>query len=136
MYVLTRRGGEAGCSGTNMAPGSQAMHWSTRASKRTRFIIFLGTPHRGSAAVGWGQIASNLAALALQDTNNKILKTLKVNAEVLDNIHREFKTIVYRLNIKIHSFQEAKAMTGIKGLNGKVGTIRLSSVRLLTRYGW
>ncbi|OAL42678.1 hypothetical protein IQ07DRAFT_686211 [Pyrenochaeta sp. DS3sAY3a] len=47
--------------------------------QRTKLIIFLGTPHRGSAYAGWGQIASNLARLALQDSNKKLLETLEVN---------------------------------------------------------
>jgi len=42
----------------------------------------------------WGQIASNLLRITLQDTNKKILETLEVNNEVLDNIHEEFKTCV------------------------------------------
>lgn len=87
---------------------------------RTKLIIFLGTPHRGSAYAGWGQIASNLARLALQDSNKKILKALEVNSEVLDNIHEEFKTIVFSGGITVHSFQEARGISGMKGLNEKV----------------
>lgn len=82
-------------------------------------MVFLGTPHRGSAYAGWGQIASTLARLALQDSNKKILETLKVNNEVLDNIHEEFKTIVFDRAIKINSFQETHSITGIKGVSAK-----------------
>ncbi|TEY24921.1 hypothetical protein BOTCAL_1346g00010 [Botryotinia calthae] len=87
---------------------------------RTRLIVFLGTPHRGSTYAEWSKIASNLTRLALQDTNQKTLKILEVNSEVLDNIHEEFKTIVLQNDIKIHSFQEARAISGIKGLNDKI----------------
>ena len=87
---------------------------------RTKFIIFLGTPHRGSAYAGWGEIASNLAQLALQHSNKNIIKTLKVNSEVLDNIHEEFKTIADQSRIRIHSFQEALGISGMKGLDNKV----------------
>ncbi len=87
---------------------------------QTKLIIFLGTPHRGSACAGWGQIASNLARLALQDSNKKILETLEVNNEVLDNIHEEFKTIAFKGTLKIHSFQEARGITGMSGLTEKV----------------
>ncbi len=87
---------------------------------QTKLIIFLGTPHRGSAYAGWGQIASNLARLALQDSNKKILETLEVNNEVLDNIHEEFKTIAFKGTLKIHSFQEARGITGMSGLSEKV----------------
>ena len=88
---------------------------------RTKLVIFLGTPHRGSAYAGWGQIASNLARLALQDSNKRLLETLEVNNEILDNIHEEFKTIEYKGTLKIHTFQEARGITGMKGLNEKVG---------------
>lgn len=87
---------------------------------RTKLIIFLGTPHRGSAYAGWGEIASNLALLALQDSNKNIIKTLEVNSEVLDNIHEEFKTIADQSRIRIHSFQEARGISGMKGLHNKV----------------
>ena len=99
----------------------QAIHRSEKIRERTKLVIFLGTPHRGSAYAGWGQIASNLACLALQDSNKKMLKTLEVNNEVLDNIHEEFKTIAFKGTIKIHSLQEAQGISGMKGLDEKVG---------------
>lgn len=91
---------------------------------RTKLVVFLGTPHRGSTYAGWGQIASNLASLVLQDSNKKILMTLEVNNEVLDNIHEEFKTIAFAGTMKIHSFQEAKGITGMKGASSKVCVVR------------
>jgi hypothetical protein len=63
-----------------------------------------------------------IAQLALQDSNKKIIKTLEVNSEVLDNIHEEFKTIVHGSGIRIHSFQEARGISGMKGLDNKVGS--------------
>ncbi|RYP65927.1 hypothetical protein DL771_008057 [Monosporascus sp. 5C6A] len=65
-------------------------------------------------------IASNLARLALQDSNKKILESLEVNGEVLDNIQEEFKTIVHECGLRIHSFQEARGPLGMKGFDGKV----------------
>ncbi|KFY07605.1 hypothetical protein V492_06991 [Pseudogymnoascus sp. VKM F-4246] len=97
-----------------------ALHKSATVCERTKLIIFLGTPHRGSAYAGWGEIASNLASLALQDSNKRLVQTLEVNGEVLDNIHEEFKTILSKRAIKVHSFQEAKGIAGIKGLDNKV----------------
>lgn len=98
----------------------KAIHRSEKMREKTKLIIFLGTPHRGSGYAGWGQIASNLARLALQDSNKKILQTLEVNSEVLDNIHEEFNDIVSKRGIKIHSFQEARGISGMKGLDEKV----------------
>jgi hypothetical protein len=43
-----------------------------------------------------------------------------VNNEVLDNIHEEFVTIAFTGAMKIHSFQEARGITGIKGVSEKV----------------
>jgi hypothetical protein len=43
-----------------------------------------------------------------------------VNNEVLDNIHEEFVTIAFSGAMKIHSFQEARGITGIKGVSEKV----------------
>ncbi|RDW59198.1 hypothetical protein BP5796_12122 [Coleophoma crateriformis] len=97
-----------------------ALHRLETICERTRLIIFLGTPHRGSAYAGWAQIASNLASLILQDSNKRLLQTLEVNGEVLDNIHEEFKTILAKYAIKVHSFQEAKGISGMKGLDGMV----------------
>jgi len=98
----------------------QAIHRSKKCRARTRLIIFLGTPHRGSQAAGWGEIAANLARLALQDANKKMLESLEVNSQVLNNIHEDFKTVVHEDGIKIHSFQEARGILGMKGLHNKV----------------
>ena len=103
------------------------MHRSKTCCNRTKLVVFLGTPHRGSTYAGWGQIASNLARLALQDSNKKILKTLEVNGEVLDNIHEAFKTIVDEDRMEVHSFQEARGIAGVKGLSGKVCRARRAS---------
>ena len=97
-----------------------ALHRSQLCRDRTKFIVFLGTPHRGSDKAMWGETASNLARLALQDSNKKLLEGLEVDSEVLDNIHDEFKTIVTDNNIKVHSFQEAHGISGMKGLHKKV----------------
>ncbi|VBB84614.1 Putative Kinesin light chain [Podospora comata] len=97
-----------------------AIRRSDACRARTKLIVFLGTPHRGSAFAEWGDIASNLALLGLQDSNKKIITTLEVNSEVLDNIHEEFKTIADQSQIRIHSFQEARGISGMKGLHNKV----------------
>lgn len=83
-------------------------------------IVFLGTPHRGSSYAPWGAIAANIASVTLHDPNKKIIKALEPNSEVLDNIHEDFKNIITTSKIKIHSFQEARGMTGFKGLHNKV----------------
>ena len=97
------------------------MHRSEKCQKQTRLILFLGTPHLGSRVATMGQMAANIARLALQDANTGILKDLEIDNETLDKIHEQFVKIVLDRKIAIQSFQEGKGMTGVKGLSGKVG---------------
>lgn len=99
---------------------SQAIRRSEIVCLRTRLIVFLGTPHRGSGSADWGEMALNLSRLALQDSHKGIVKTLKVDSEVLDNIHGEFVKVAIARGIRIHSFQEGRGMSGVRGLHGKV----------------
>ena len=96
------------------------MQRSEACQEKTKLVVFLGTPHRESSFSNWSQIAANLALLASQDSNNRIVESLEVNDEVLDNIHESFNIIVYKEAIKIHSFQEAKGITGMRGVHEKV----------------
>ena len=73
-----------------------------------------------------------MALLALQDSNKKIINTLEVNNEVLDNIHDEFKTIADKSRIQIHSFQEARGISGMKGLHNKVHCHHILNILLST----
>jgi hypothetical protein len=61
-----------------------------------------------------------MAIVTLHDPNKKIVKSLEPNSEVLENIHEDFKNIITTSMIKIHSFQEARGMTGFKGVHNKV----------------
>ena len=79
---------------------------------------------------GWGQIAANLARVALQDATKKTLEALEVNSEVLDNIHENFKNLVFKGGMKIYSFQEAKGIAGMKGLDGKVCSLATPDISL------
>ena len=56
----------------------------------------------------------------MQDPNKQILRALKEKNEILDNIHEEFKSIVDGSRMKVHSFQEARGISGMKGLHNKV----------------
>jgi hypothetical protein len=75
----------------------------------------------------------------LQDSNKKIIETLEVNSEVLDNIHEGFTAIVHESNIKVHSFQEARGISGMKGLDNKVNrqsALTLYALAALLMYQW
>ena len=56
----------------------------------------------------------------LQDSNKKILETLEADSEVLDNIHEDFIDTVSEHDIRIHSFQGGRGVSGMKGVDGKV----------------
>ncbi|KAF4461891.1 kinesin light chain [Fusarium albosuccineum] len=98
----------------------EAIRVSKICRSRTKLIIFLGTPHRGSQYAPWGTIACRLANCALQDTDMNIVRALKVNSEVLNIIHQGFISAIPESGIKIHSFQEGRGFKGVRGLHGKV----------------
>ncbi|KAK7210889.1 hypothetical protein V2G26_018067 [Clonostachys chloroleuca] len=85
------------------------IHLSDECRSRTRLIVFLGTPHRGSRVADWGKTLSNLSRVTLQQPNSRILRGLQIDSEVLENIHEEFKVHVHKCGFKIYSFQEGRA---------------------------
>ncbi|KAJ5142341.1 hypothetical protein N7526_003336 [Penicillium atrosanguineum] len=79
---------------------------------RIKSVVFCGTPHSGSGAVNWPILARNM--LILMDSNNNLLEQLKSESESLDGIQENFTKILYQHHdIKIHSFVEGRAITGI-----------------------
>ncbi|KAH6996005.1 hypothetical protein BKA56DRAFT_144505 [Ilyonectria sp. MPI-CAGE-AT-0026] len=56
----------------------------------------------------------------MKDPNKKALKALEVNAEVLQNINDQFVSTAYKSKFKIHSFQEARGLSGMKGFDSKI----------------
>lgn len=100
---------------------SQALRRSEAYRKRTRLIVLFwnATPRQRASELP-GDIASNHARLALQDSNKRSLQALEVNSKVLDSIHKQFVNIICQSGIQIYSFQEARGISGIKGLHGKV----------------
>ena len=68
-------------------------------------------------------------AVALQDSNKTVTGALKVDSEVLENIHEQFIKIATTQDIRVYSFQEARGILGVKGVSGKVRmTFRLVAV--------
>lgn len=85
-------------------------------------MVFCGCPHRGSNAAAWGAMLSKLVAVAFVDSTTRLLSDLDIDSQILDMIQDEFlRTLEYSDSMKIHSFLEGRALTGIKGLDGKVG---------------
>ncbi|KAI9800977.1 MAG: hypothetical protein M1825_003511 [Sarcosagium campestre] len=106
----------------------EGLHWAkTRLEekyqalyKRVKHVIFLGTPHRGSKMAPWGGFVANFAAIALQDGNKVLSKSLSVDNEILDQIHDSFALMLHSNDFTVHSFQEGRGMSGIKGFSDKV----------------
>ncbi|CAH0005086.1 unnamed protein product [Clonostachys byssicola] len=93
---------------------NEAIRKSQVCRSRTKLIVFLGTPHRGSRAAGWGVTAAKVARLAYSP-NIKLVEALDVNSLALDTIHEEFINIVHDSQLQIHSFQEGRPMSTIPG---------------------
>ncbi|KAH6893443.1 ankyrin repeat-containing domain protein [Thelonectria olida] len=88
--------------------------------ERTKAVVFCGTPHRGSNAAAWAKLASNLVSVSFTDSNAKLVSDLQVNAKVLGPIQEDFLKLLHQSGIRVHSFQEGRPSSGIKGFNDKV----------------
>ncbi|KAI0407382.1 hypothetical protein F4802DRAFT_605555 [Xylaria palmicola] len=91
-----------------------------RFLRRIRAVVFCGTPHRGSNLATWSKLATNLVNLAFVDVNSTLLSDLQVDSQVLDLIQDDFLNIVHQMPLRIHSFQEGRPLTGVRGLHDKV----------------
>src|SRR5919202_4128963 len=70
--------------------------------------VFLGTPFRGSKASSWGvKLANCAAALGLQ-SDNRLLKTLLEDSEVMERLIDDFTPITLELSMKLICFYETK----------------------------
>jgi hypothetical protein len=61
-----------------------------------------------------------LVAAAFIDTNPRVLSDLELDPQVLDLIQENFLKMLHLASLCIHSFQEGRGLTGVKGLCGKV----------------
>lgn len=79
-------------------------------------IMFLGTPHTGSDAAGWGLMLQNMSDCILPrkffESESVLLKTLKKDNETLANINNHFLDIFQRF--KMHMVHE-NHKTDLKG---------------------
>lgn len=87
--------------------------------KSTQGIVFFGTPHRGSNDAKWGLNLKSIAGVIF-DTNDKIIRALELDSELLDRISRDFLDIVDEGKINICSLLESEGKTGLPVFNGKV----------------
>jgi len=87
--------------------------------KSTRGVVFFGTPHKGSNDAKWGQLLRSIASAAF-DTNDKIIRALEPDSELLDKLARDFQDILDEEKLKICSLLESAGKTGLPVFNGKV----------------
>lgn len=93
----------------------------TQLLGRVSAVVFCGCPHRGSNAAAWAAMLSKLVAVAFIDSTTRLLSDLDIDSQILDMIQDNFlRTLDSSNSMRIHSFLEGRAMTGIKGLDGKV----------------
>jgi len=106
----------------------EGLHWSKsnvtaryqELHRCTKHIVFLGVPHRGSPMANMGEVLAHLANVALQDANKHIVSSLEVDGEILDRIHTEFVKMLHTEDFSVHSFQEGRGVSSLKGFSGKV----------------
>jgi hypothetical protein len=82
----------------------------------------MGTPHRGGNYSSLGKALETVVRKVGFDTNSSILRQLNENNETLKMLHEEFMRLLERRapSLTIYSFQEAKGLAGVQGLNSKV----------------
>lgn len=81
----------------------------------TRAIVFLGTPHRGSADMAaLGDVVRRVASTILRvDTNAVILRALGVDSPELELCRETFITQWRFYDFRVKTFQEALGMTSV-----------------------
>jgi hypothetical protein len=88
----------------------------------TQAILFLGTPHRGSAYANLGEVIRRIVSIAGFDAANQNIRALEVDGGLLENCDEHFQKLRQRRGFEVHTFQEAYGMKGtsIFSLNEKV----------------
>ncbi|KAH8586644.1 hypothetical protein B0O99DRAFT_50649 [Bisporella sp. PMI_857] len=82
----------------------------------THSVIFLGTPHHGSAYARVGRSVADMLRWFWRDTNSSILRSLEYDSEILERISDDFRnTLAHRADrkIKICSFAEELSMSSL-----------------------
>jgi hypothetical protein len=88
--------------------------------KTTYGIIFFGTPHRGSSYAQLGVWARDVAVAAGFDANDKMLRSLKPDDEIVGLLSKDFARMLSDRTFKVFSFQEGQGFKGTYFMSRKV----------------
>ncbi|KAI8959297.1 hypothetical protein F5Y11DRAFT_306744 [Daldinia sp. FL1419] len=88
--------------------------------KSTGGVIFLGTPHRGSTAADRGLLVANLARFAFLKSNDRILRALRAESDILESYRDSFNHLLHKVQLHVYSFYETERMLNIPGINSMI----------------
>ncbi|KAF2794061.1 hypothetical protein K505DRAFT_361425 [Melanomma pulvis-pyrius CBS 109.77] len=75
--------------------------------------MFFGTPHLRSNKANLAEIATQITSLAGKASHTNLASSIKLDFEILDNIHTDFLRLLRLGQFYIHNFIEGKLMAGI-----------------------
>jgi hypothetical protein len=79
----------------------------------TKAVLFLGTPHAGSAFAEMGDTLRAIVKAVGISAANQNLRDLKTDSTMLDQCRSNFQTLHRRVGFEVYTFQEELGMTGI-----------------------
>jgi hypothetical protein len=86
-----------------------------KVHQQTKCVVFLGTPHRGSRLASWSEIFTKIAKLGALEYRKKLVASLRIDSEILENIHSEFVKMLFSGDFFVHSFQEGRPINATVG---------------------
>ncbi|KAK7943808.1 uncharacterized protein PG986_012921, partial [Apiospora aurea] len=120
VFVAHSLGGVIVKDALNQSAGATTDNTRQQLLERTRGVIFLGTPHRGSSSASYGRTAFRLSQLfAFQSANIKLITALEQNSETLDRISTEFnESLAKNERIRLWSYSEERQVRfGLVGMH-------------------
>jgi hypothetical protein len=82
----------------------------------TKGVVFIGTPHRGSDKTVLAEIVANVVKIGLKRPNDKLLKTIATESQLLERQGKSFASISYGMPIACVS-EELGPGIGVVGLS-------------------
>jgi protein SERAC1 len=97
--------------------------------RRTKGIIFLGTPHRGAygSYADFGVILQRMTSIFLHQNNHHLLSSLKGDSETLERLAESFARMLNDKSFSVHSFVEELPMSNVNGMGLVCFLARVSS---------